>query len=416
MVIKLKEQVHLHIIRSDKFKFVTVSFNFYNVLIEENHAAKAILSNILCDRCLKYSTKESVSNLKDYLYGAKMSATLSSYGKGFAFQFITKVLNGSFTNTDNLLQQFQMIREFLFHPLLTQETFLEAKEFAINYVRRRLDNPMSYAVDQAVRIMGQGYPFAYSIRASIDALKQVTFEQVQEVYQQMIEKEALDIFVLGDVEENYVKETVSKLFVLNDRFQSIQSIYALTKEQCIYKEEYKKINQSSLVCIYDTNILNTTEEYYQLLVANAIFGQFATSLLFDEIREQRSLCYSIYSQVLPFEGLVFVSTGIDSKSSEEVLELIDMCYQRIIHKEFSDTIFENCKRSLMNTICLQQDDAYSVIEFNYINRILNKERGIPDIIEKIKRVTKEQASKVFEALKLKMVYLLKEEDNETSNT
>lgn len=416
MVIKLKEQVHLHIIRSDKFKFVTVSFNFYNDLIEENHAAKAILSNILCDRCLKYPTKESVSNLKDYLYGAKMSATLSSYGKGFAFHFITKVLNGAFTNTDNLLQQLQMIREFLFHPLLTKETFLEAKEFAINYVRRRLDNPMAYAVDQAVRIMGQDYPFAYSIRASIDALKQVTFEQVQEVYQHMIEKEALDIFVLGDVEEEYVKEVVSRLFVLEDRFQSIQSIYTLTKEQCIYKEEYKKINQSSLVCIYDTNILNTTEEYYQLLVANAVFGQFATSLLFDEIREQRSLCYSIYSQVLPFEGLVFVSTGIDSKSSEEVLRLIDMCYQRIIHQDFADTTFENCKNSLMNTIRLQQDDAYSVIEFNYINRILNKDRSIPDIIEKINQVTKEQASKIFEALKLKMVYLLKEEDNETSNT
>ena len=81
--------------------------------------------------------------------------------------------------------------------------------------------------------------------------------------------------------------------------------------------------------MYPTHVTLSSPDYWTLRTGSCIFGQLPTSLLFQEVREKRSLCYSIYSSILSYDGVMSVSTGIDSAHLDEVKELVEQQRQRL---------------------------------------------------------------------------------------
>lgn len=407
----LNDNVYLHIIKTNKFKTVTTYLNFYDNLSEKNHAIKAILSNLIGDKSINYPTKDKVSAYKDLLYGATFGASLSSYGQGNAFQVISRVLNSRFTNEDTLKDQFLMLHEFLYNPIINEETFAEAKYITESFIQRRLDKPMTYAITQAINIMGNNYPFSYSIRPSLKSVQDVCFDELSDYYNLMLHENRIDFYIIGDVDENLVVNYINEIFDFSDRKFDLKSSYIVKKDEISRIVESKKINQSCLVMIYETDILNGSDDYYKLKAANCLFGQVPSSLLFQEVREKRSLCYSIFSQVLSFEGLIFVATGIDGKNAEEVEKLIEIQRERIINDDFDEKLLKDCLALFGNSLDSSADDVRSVLEFEYTNIMLSENRNLDDVINKIVSVSKNEVQEIFKKLKLKTVYVLKEDQN-----
>ncbi len=76
---------------------------------------------------------------------------------------------------------------------------------------------------------------------------------------------------------------------------------------------YKNISQSYLMMVWFTNISLLDTKYYALRLANAVLGQYSSSLLFQEVRE-KSLCYTIYSNIISYDGVLGVTTGIEKRT------------------------------------------------------------------------------------------------------
>ena len=66
-----------------------------------------------------------------------------------------------------------------------------------------------------------------------------------------------------------------------------------------------------------------------------LLGQLPNSLLFSEIREKRNLCYSIYSNLMHYDGIMSIHTGISKTQRDLVLQLIDEQIETIRKNAFS---------------------------------------------------------------------------------
>lgn len=85
----------------------------------------------------------------------------------------------------------------------------------------------------------------------------------------------------------------------------------------------KAIEQNNLVVAFP-GLSYLDERRYQLLLLNAILGGGVSSRLFQQLREERGLCYSVYSYVADHAdtGLLGIYTGLGQETEGAALETI----------------------------------------------------------------------------------------------
>ena len=166
-------------------------------------------------------------------------------------------------------------------------------------------------------------------------------------YKQLISNNKVDIFVIGDVDEKEVMELCSTYLPLNS-CNNNDSYYEMSENSYNRGVEKKQIQQSILSMLYRTQVNIHDNDYWGLRVFNGMFGAFPASYLFQEVREKRSLCYSIYSSIIAYDGALVVQTGMDKGNIELAEELIHSQLVRIQSNDFSDDLMMISKEMLKN--------------------------------------------------------------------
>ena len=101
-------------------------------------------------------------------------------------------------------------------------------------------------------------------------------------------------------------------------------------------------------------------------IVNHIFGGGLSSRLFDVIREQRGLAYSVYSGTSSFvdTGMWLVSAGTTPDNAEEVLHLIDVEIAKLCEHGVTDDEIDVAKGALTGSFELGLEDTGSRMSRN----------------------------------------------------
>jgi len=166
---------------------------------------------------------------------------------------------------------------------------------------------------------------------------------------------------------------------------------------------YTKDISEAHICIGVPSVSQTSEDRYALFVLNTLLGGGVSSRLFQEIRENRGLAYSVYSYTSMYidTGLWGVYAGVSKKRIREVAELI-------IHEMLSlkDTLTEEeldkAKRHLKGNMILGLESTNSRMN-NIARQEINFGRYIsPDEISKaVEMVSMKQLKELSERLLMK---------------
>ena len=162
---ELVKNVSLQLDKNDKFKDIGISIRFMAPLRKEIASLRSLLAIMICDRCEKYPTKKQMSDIQDNLYGTQISAQTVGYGKAQVLEIRTRVIDPRYVKDKELLQSvFEYIHEALFHPLLNEAAFNEAKAVLKAKLMRLRDDAAQYVVAQGLRLAGAGNSLAISFR------------------------------------------------------------------------------------------------------------------------------------------------------------------------------------------------------------------------------------------------------------
>ena len=415
---KLKEGVCLDVVTTKKLKDIGISIRFMNTLDKEKAPARSLLALLLCDRCAKYDTKQKMSSYLDTLYGASLTAQTMGYGKAQVMEVRMKTINPTFVLDGEALMNdiFSFLHEILFKPLLTQDMFEEAKSMLLAKIERNEDDPAQYAISQGLKQAGKGTPLALSALGEKEQVQSLTLENIQCAYQEMIEQDDINIIVCGDVTESDISQMIETYIPLNHRNNNFETYYVVENElKDEYQESYKNISQTSIMMVWFSNISVTDEQYYALRVANAIFGQYSTSLLFQEVREKNSLCYSIFSNLISYDGALGVTTGVEKQYIKKTIELIRKQFDRVVMGDFDDELLNVSKQMIVNSLKASKDNMNSLIALEFQNEVLHRFDTSEDIICKVEKITREQVIESMKRCELKMTYVVTQggEDCET---
>ena len=191
----------------------------------------------------------------------------------------------------------------------------------------------------------------------------------------------------------------------------IEKNFGEWKSEVVYKPTYGNvvINSDSKYAKKEIEQLHVSlgleglpygDEYnYPLVILNNILGGGASSILFQKVREELGLCYSIGSYLQPFQGVgtVNIYAGLNKNYGEKALEVIDREVSLFAKDGITDRQLEINKEKIKANYILGLESTSSRMFANaksYLFR--NKVKTQEFVIETIDKINKEDVQYVLD--------------------
>lgn len=394
----------MNYISSNKFSDVSVAIRTQLPLERSTITAYNILVYMLKTKTKLFKTKQAlISNLNE-AYGMKLACGLSSYGADLILTTRIQYIRSDWIEEEDYIHKVKEITDqVLFHSVLDEASFEEAKYLYRNKLTRILDDPDGLAIYTCLTTLNTNHEISIPIQGSQDDLDQLTLQDIQNVYSAYLKADK-HIFVCGCLDEEM--KTYLERMDSSSKLNSTRSLLPILD----YQEEIieKNISQSSIALVYATSTDILSEDYYKMFVMNSLLGQSPTSLLFEEVREKHSLCYSISSYLIQFDGALIITLGTNKENIEKAIDLINQQIQRIIDLDFDPELLNTAKKDCIDSLIVAQDYPFSQIDQRFMDVLLSRDTDRDKKIKNIQKVSLEDVSAAAKKLKKISSVIVKE--------
>lgn len=394
----------MNYISSNKFSDVSVAIRTQLPLERSTITAYNILVYMLKTKTKLFKTKQAlISNLNE-AYGMKLACGLSSYGADLILTTRIQYIRSDWIEEEDYIHKVKEITDqVLFHSVLDEASFEEAKYLYRNKLTRILDDPDGLAIYTCLTTLNTNHEISIPIQGSLDDLDQLTLQDIQNVYSAYLKADK-HILVCGCLDEEM--KTYLERMDSSSKLNSTRSLLPILD----YQEEIieKNISQSSIALVYATSTDILSEDYYKMFVMNSLLGQSPTSLLFEEVREKHSLCYSISSYLIQFDGALIITLGTNKENIEKAIDLINQQIQRIIDLDFDPELLNTAKKDCIDSLIVAQDYPFSQIDQRFMDVLLSRDTDRDKKIKNIQKVCLEDVSAAAKKLKKISSVIVKE--------
>ncbi len=409
----------LHLIKTDKFKSITVKVSFHRVIKKNEITIRNILSDMFMQSSKKYNSKRELTIKAQDLYAAGLRTTNSRLGNYINTDFYLTVLNDKYTEDGNFASSLEFLSEIMFNPDVENGKFNEEKldivkstcRSALNSIKEDASN---YSLIRMAEAFGEGEPISYRMMGYLEDLDDITGTSLYEFYLDMIKNDFVDIFVIGDISIKETTDLIKKYFKF-DTLKKLKMPFMVEEKKprrskLVFNEEIDN-TQSKLAIGCRINGLSEYERNYPLTLFNVIFGGCSDSKLFKEVREENSLCYTIYSITNKLDNVLLIRAGIDKENYKKTVSLIEKNLKDMCNGKFDETDILMAKE-YYNTALEEIEDSQSKIINNYLMMELINTDDIDVKREKMSKVTKSEIVKVAKKVTIDTIFCLEGVRNE----
>ncbi|WP_399628136.1 EF-P 5-aminopentanol modification-associated protein YfmF [Sporosarcina sp. SG10008] len=414
--VELQEGVTLYIRKSEQFKTVNFSVKWKTALDEKKSAPRAVLANILEESNGRYRSQTEFRNALDELYGTVLYTDAGKRGETHIVSLSAECVNDEYLSEGGVLEEvLSLIKTVIFDPNVVDGQFDETvvnreKRSVKERIRSLYDDKTRYAQKRMLELLrpdSAASAPSYGTEEGVDAL---TSADLFAAYESMLNEDEIDIYVVGDIDEDEMTEKIRSLLTFNSRKvherQTATQQTATQEMEVRHVREKQDMKQGKLHLGFTTPVTFRHPDYAKMQMTNGVFGGFAHSKLFINVREKESMAYYASSSYSSHYGLLYVMAGIDAELEEKAVKLISEQLTALQQGEITDLEMEQTKALLANGIKSAFDSARGQIEVFDQYKELDENFTADTIIAGWESVTKDDVKNMASEIKLEIVYLL----------
>lgn len=296
------------------------------------------------------------------------------------------------TLSEHLPIAIDIISDMLNHSLIDEKALKKEKGVIIEEIDMYDDSPEDLAHEMLQQRVWKDHPLGYLISGSKKVVRKVTREQIFDFMNTYYVGENMIISVAGNFDEKAV------LMLLENKFGMIKA-KSTNQGKKLKKPDYNRVickrekDIEQLHCnIAFQCISYLSEERYILSVLNSILGGSINSRLFQKIRENSGLTYSIYSYGSSYRetGLFHIYAAMNPAQTVTVVKKIIRIINEMKKKGVTVDELSMTKEQIKTELILGNESAKSRMNANG-KAILNRGRIVPieELVEGIDRVNAE---------------------------
>ncbi len=335
----------------------------------------------------KFSQKD-IADISDRL-GGRMNAFTSRE----ITQFYIKSIDEKFS------ESFDLLTDIVFNSNFDKDEFLKEKDVVEQEIRESDDNPDSKAFELFYKEYfgdkSAGFPIAGTLK-SVSGLKR---EFVYENYKKLYTPSNIILSYAGDIDHEKI------LTLAQDKFSHFPNSNA--NEINSTKQSFNRgviiRSNKSLQQVYSVigfkSIPVTSPDRYKYMILNDIMGSGMSSRLFQKIREEKGLAYSISSFIDSYKefGIHMIYAVTDPEKTDAYLNAVDHELRLLKEKGISISELNKSKDHIKTSIILSLESNLSKMRLNINGDIyFGYQRSLQEIIDEINAVTSDDVNSILE--------------------
>ena len=253
------------------------------------------------------------------------------------------------------------------------------------------DSPDDYIHELFTSTVWPDNPLGRPILGTKETIKALTHKDIMSYIDRYYSPKEIVISVAGNFEHARLVDLLNASFGRLSRSGDPKKESAPTFTHAV--EVKKKQLEQIQVCMGCNGLYYTHDDRYAMSALNTVLGNSMSSRLFQEVREQNALAYSIYSYITAYRdtGLLTVYAGTDPSNALEVVKLVMKEFRKIKDEGITPAEEKRVKNQIKGSMVLSLESSNS-----HMSRIARQEIyfgkyiSIDDIIKGVEKVTTEQ--------------------------
>ena len=406
---------NLHIIKTDKFKTITVGIAFRRKIKKEEITIRNLLKEMMVNATYDYPTEKSLIMATEDLYDLKLVSANYRVGNYAIMTFRTRFLNEKYTEDGMNDESIKFFLDLIFKPKLDSD-IPKCKKKIEKTISSLKDNKVRYALLKLLETTGD-MPYAYNGFGYLDDLEKISEEDLKKYYESVIKNDLVDVYVVGDVNDGKIKNIFREYFKLTTYHkQEVDLIVPELKNNNKLHEyrEQDSVNQTQLTILCNLKNLTDRDRKYVMPVFTEMLGGAANSILFDAVREKNSYAYYVNAIVKSYDNVLMIYSGIEHGNYKNVIKIIKNVLTDIGKGKFANDKFESAKETMISAIKASLDSPMGIITNYYAKRLVNS-LDVDERIKEISKVTREDIINVSKKINMHTIFILEgldEKDND----
>ncbi|OFZ12798.1 MAG: hypothetical protein A2Z20_06970 [Bdellovibrionales bacterium RBG_16_40_8] len=289
---------------------------------------------------------------------------------------------------EHLFLSLDVLSDLMSNAQFDANDYKKEREVIIQEINMSADQHDDYIFDLAFEYSFKGNELGRSILGTQKTLNQITRKKLLDFYNRRYQGENMIVCVAGHVEHEEVVDVLRRTLSLRRRpFQ------APHRKRPIFRPFIKVINkpaeQTHLLMTFST-VASKDKSRFEAYIANAALGGGMTSRLYQKIREQKGLAYTVYSYLQPFydSGLQMIYAGTSSKLLKDLLKLTVREIELLHKRGLSKSELEYYKTQVIGSLILESDDIETRMNSLGYNEMVFKDyRSVDTVVADLERVT-----------------------------
>lgn len=273
------------------------------------------------------------------------------------------------------------------------------KEKQVIYEEMKMieDTPDEYAHENLSDIIFKGSKYENSIIGTPESVGEISREDIKKYISEQYSRDSIVVSVVGKFDKDAICEKLEKGM---EKFTETKDVFLKNSKQYRpgFKLKIKDIEQTH-VCLGTRALKVEDHRTAALKVLNSLMGGTMSSRLFQNIREEKGLAYSVYSHFssLKDEGEYSIYAGVSHEKASEAVEAIKEELKKLRKYGITRDEFSMAKEQIKASYIFGYENINS--RMFYIGRnlaLLDKIKEPEDIIKEIDVLTEDDTQSVID--------------------
>ena len=291
-----------------------------------------------------------------------------------------------------------ILSDMILNSKFDEKDIEREKSVIIEELKMYEDSPEDLTYDILLEKVYNNKGIGKNILGSKESIKSMNRDAILDYFEKFYVPENAVLSICGNFD---FEETVK---LIEDKFENWHGEkpdYNLQNEifnPCIVKKDRDYEQTNLAICFECENIGSSSNDVYAIDIINNVLGGSSTSRLFQRIREDEGLVYSIYSEQEFYreKGELGIYASMSTENLEDVYRLVKEEIISLNENGITEEELNNSKEQLKGEFMLGMESTES--RMNAIGKymlITGKVETLEDVIEGLNSITMEDINRVI---------------------
>lgn len=291
-----------------------------------------------------------------------------------------------------------ILADIVIHPAYDEKEMNKERSVVLEEISMTDDSPEDVAYDLIAAAMFGDQPLGRTILGPREIIEGCSREDILAYRARHYSPINACVAVAGNFEMNQLREILEKHFgSWQGSAGELYPVNLVNRAPGVLTAD--KDTEQAHVCLgYNGKELGS-DDVYAMAVFNSVLGGGMSSRLFQRIREESAMAYSVYSapSAYPHCGDFTIYAAVSPKNVRAVVAEIDDEIEKLLKDGITDEEFRMAKAQLKGGFILGQESAYNRMNGMGSNlALLNRYISTEETIRRIEAVTRDDAQRVAE--------------------